>query len=239
MSATDFLPRREADLRGWSCNFSEKINADPEAIGLTAAQAADYSAKHDAFITAYRLANEPCTRTRPSITAKNDALRAVRRAARQLAKIIHAARKATNAQKASLGLTVRRPGGRHAHLPRPRTAPHLLARSVTGRRVELRLRDPGEPTKRGRPSGVDRAVILMYIGDRPPADRSQWRWRGMTTRTRYAAMMPHDASPGTPVWFTARWENKRGEGGPLASPICAYAQHGLGAIGRADRRSAA
>lgn len=55
-------PRREAELVTWSGNFKTKITATPTAFRLTAAQAASYGTKHDAFVAAYTVAQGPETR---------------------------------------------------------------------------------------------------------------------------------------------------------------------------------
>jgi hypothetical protein len=223
MSATDFLPRREADLRDWSVNFNSHINADPATYGLTAAQAADYNTKHNAFMAVFALASAPGTRTRPRVVEKNAAQQVLRRSARQLAAIIRAFPGVTAVQRVEAGLTVRGSGGRSAPIPPPRTAPRLMVLDQRGGRVTIGLGNMAEASRRGRPRGVRGAVVLFFVGELPPADRADWSWLDMTSKTKLTLNLPRGLAPGTPIWLTAFWENPRSQRGPLATPIYTHA----------------
>jgi len=218
MSQTDFIPRRESDFRKWSANFSAKLTAYGPAIGVSAELIDDYRDKHNAFNAAYLTAITPSTRTSPSITAKNTALKVVRAAARKLAWAIHAQKKASVHQLSALGLTINRPGGRSPRTPRPRSKPEVIIEQVDNRRVTLRLRNLEEPTRRGRPPGVRHAVLLRAVGDTPPSNPRDWSLVGLATRTRYTTTLPLELEPGERVWFTAYWVNTRGQNGPIATP---------------------
>lgn len=231
MSATDFLPRREIELRNWSARFCAKIVAEPEAYGLTAELAADYRVKNDAFVAAFDIANKPDTRTTGAVQAKNTAMRPLRKAARKLARIIHSRPDVSGEQKTNLGLTVRRPGGRVGRLPRPGSAPWLRIEAIKGRRITLALSDPVQPFRRGLPVGVDMVMIMAYVGDRPPEDSAGWYSCGMTTKMKFVTTLPDHVPPGTPVWFAAIWQNPRGQMGPAGPAVLVHAQTGLGATG--------
>lgn len=232
MSATDFLPRREADLRGFSVNFNSKINSiGPQSLGLTAAQAADYNQVHNSFMAAYVLATSPSTRTRPVVVAKRAAVKALRQLARQLAAIIRAQPGVSDHQKAVLGLTINGAGGRSPRIARPRTAPRLYITPLEGGRIRLRLRDPGEPAKRGKPTGARSALIMRWVGGHPEPDMSKWKLAGMTTRTTLIITLPQTVGgvpripgPGVPgVWIKACWQNPRSESGPFTLAVDASA----------------
>lgn len=226
MSATDFLPRREGDLRTWSINFDARISADPAAYGLTAAQAAEYNTLHNAFMAAYALAAAPGTRTSPIVQTKHAAARELRSEARRLARIVHSRRVASDAQKKDLGLTVRRPGGRQARNARPNVAPTVAVESAAGGKLKVVLRSVEQPTRRGRPTGVQGASVYYFAGESPSADLKDWRYAGATTRTVMLVALPADVEPGARVWLTACWRNGRAECGPLAWPVCAYRPRG-------------
>jgi hypothetical protein len=67
---------------------------------------------------------------------------------------------------------------------------------------------------------VDGAVIFSYIGARPPApeDSESWRFEGLTSRRQFSIHLPSSTPPGTTVWITARWFNRRKQLGPAAQP---------------------
>ena len=230
MSATDFIPRRQADVRNWSINFNAKINADPESFGLTFAQAADYNTLHNAFTAAYALANSPSTNSKSNTRSKDTALHALKQKARQLAAIIRAHPGITSAQKSVLSLTIRGRGGRQRAFPQPMHAPYVTIRPGPGAMVELRLRD-ATSTKSGQPDGVHSATIFCWVGDNPPGTIPEWRWVDATTKTKYIVNLPADAQPGDKVWYIACWQNPRGELGPAARPVCTFRQFGPGIVG--------
>lgn len=213
-------------MLSWSASFAARLAGDPTAYGVTEGQAAAFAELQAVFAEAYGRARSPATATKGATAAKNGARRAMEREARRLARIIGAAPGVTAAQKIDLGLCAR-PAGPGPALPQPATAPLLSVVGVRGRRVTLRLRDGEAPTRRARPHGVMGAVVLVYVGDQPPADPSAWRYQGLVGATKLDVDFTANLPPGTKVWLTARWSSPRGEVGPSASPVSAYLQQGL------------
>lgn len=228
MSATDFLPRRGADLRNFSVNFNSKINADPEAFGLTREQATEYNVLHNEFMAIFALANAPSTRTPTAIQAKKTATIALRKKARQLAGIIRAWPGITDTKKAVLGLTIRTAGGRQRPFPPPRSAPLMSVQYVNGSQVSIRLRDADAPTRRGRPVGVNGATLMFHTGDTPPPARmSEWSFLRLVSRTTLTVSLPTRLHAGAKVWLVAAWQNPRAQLGPFAQPVSVHKQFGF------------
>ncbi len=121
----------------------------------------------------------------------------------------------TNAQKRSLGITVR--DEIKTPVPKPDTKPLIFITSTDIHRVRIRLKDTGAVKIRGKPKGVFGALIFTHIGTFPPADIKDWKFAGITTRTKYEVNFPSSAPSGSTAWFTARWLNTRAEQGPLAN----------------------
>src|SRR3954452_21321680 len=82
--ATDYLPKREADLVNWSAGFSAYITANAAAVGLQSSQATSYAALHASWVSAFDTATNNSTRTPAAIEAKNDAKKLLVASARQL-----------------------------------------------------------------------------------------------------------------------------------------------------------
>lgn len=234
MSDTDFMPRRQADVRNWSITFNTAINADPEAYGLTVAQAAEYNTLHNAFMAAYALATAPATDSRVNTQLNKSAFKALKARARKLAAIVRAYPDITNVKKATLGLTINGPGGKQRPFPPPTHAPFVSIRPAPDGMVELRLRD-ATSSRRGQPVGVHSATIFTWVGDNPPVTIQQWRWVGGTTKTKYIVNLPRNAQPGDRVWYIACWQNPRGEQGPASRPVMTYGQFGPGGFGTMRR----
>jgi hypothetical protein len=230
-SKHDFLPSREADLRDWSANFSEKINSPPgpAQFGLTVAQAANYAALHDAYASAFELSQDPNTRTPVQISVKNTAKAALKVNARMLARLIRATPTVTNEQRIELGLTV--PDENPSPVPRPSVAPKLSVQSVLGRTIHLRMRGAESPLRRGKPVGVAGAAIFSHLlpqdsTDGPPQSLSEWKFQGTTSRLEFEINFPAVVSPGSQVWLTAYWMNPKQEPGPASEPIMTHIQFG-------------
>jgi hypothetical protein len=110
----DFIPGREPELVTWSADFLANVIAiGATNIGLVAAQQTALQAAVNAFTSAYGVANDPATRTRPAVAQKRSKKEQMLAIVRQLAGVIQRHPGTTDAQRAQLGLTVpaqRRPG---------------------------------------------------------------------------------------------------------------------------------
>jgi len=219
MSETDFLPRRERELARFVANFAARIEENPQSFGLHEQDAQAYRLAADSYCTAHTIANTPGTRTTPAVAAKNTALKIIRKMTRSYAKRIHAAHGVTVEAKCSLGLTIRRPGGRVTRILRPASAPLLrIARIDSNGLVTVRLKDR-HSTRKGRPEGVVGGVLYGYIcAGEPPRDISEWTVISHFSRPKVVIAMP-DVPAGQKLWVAAQWMNPRLERGPVCDPV--------------------
>ena len=104
---TRHISNTDGGLLRWSLNFSKLINSDPQILGLTIAQAAQYATLHSQFATALAAA-DPSIRNKGATAAKNDARETLKNEARRLANLIYGTTGVTDSQKITLGLTVRK-----------------------------------------------------------------------------------------------------------------------------------
>ncbi len=210
-----FLPTTDSGLLAWSLNFKTLITATPTAFGLTAALATAYGTLHDAYGTALA-ACDPAIRTRSAVATKNTARTNLKNNARLLANLVEGTASVTNAQKLSLGLTVRTTP---SVIPVPAEAPGLDVVSVFGWTVKLKLHDTASGSKRGKPPGVSGASVFSFVGVTPPADIGSWQFEGNTGRTSVDVVFPNTVVPGAKVWLTAFWFNGRKQSGPACMPV--------------------
>lgn len=216
MATSSFLPSREADLVTWSLNFKTKITAAPTTYGLTAAQATTYGGLHDAFVTAYNAATNDGSNSTANIVTKNLAKKALIANARLLAAIVQKSPGTTNTMRADLGLTVKSgPSPR----PVPPSAPDIDVLSVAGNTVRVRMHDPANPTRRGKPFGVDGISVFTAVGAAAPTTEAGWTFQGSTSKTVIDVTFPSDTAAGAKVWFTAYYFNQKKQSGPAASPV--------------------
>src|SRR4051812_43826038 len=171
----DFLPRGDAELLQWSKNFDQQIQASGEQWSLSPQQIAEYSLRHAAFAEAFRVANDPSRRTRPTISSKDEQRASLKKSARHLAAILRTLLRDDPAAKIVLRL---KPGeGRRQRMGAPSEAPTLWLTSTTSQReVIVKLRDASTSGRRGKPSDVEGATLMMFVGDRPPSDVGKWKF---------------------------------------------------------------
>jgi hypothetical protein len=219
MAGTNYLPAKDAALLAWSTNFSGLITATPTVFGLTAPQATAYAALNTAYATALA-AVDPGIRNKATVATKNAARASLKASARMLARIIEANPTITNAQKLTLGLTVR---AVPTPIPAPSTAPMLDIISVIGRSVKVRLHGAlGD--RRGKPAGVALAFVYSFVGTTPPTDLTMFKFEGSSTRTTFDILFPTTVAGGSQVWLYACWANPRTQSGPACAPVTAYLQ---------------
>lgn len=228
MSVPIFPPRRDSDLLNWSRFFATAITASPALYGLDAAQASDFAALQSAYASAYSVARSPTTNSKANITAKNEARHALlegENGAWELVPIVQAHPGVTDGMRSQLGL---RPVDRHrSQIGPPHSAPALSILGTLGRSIKVRLRDIEHPDRRGKPDGMEGAVVLYHVGDTCPADRNEWMFALLVSRPVFDFELPWTVPAGHKVWLSAFWFNARKESGPIAAPRSAIVGEGL------------
>ncbi len=118
----------------------------------------------------------------------------------------------TDAQKAALGITVRKTT--KTPVPIPATTPSLQ-RVDTSTRAILRLfiADASTPETKAKPPGVQGCEIREQIGGTAPVDPEAMQFLAIETRMPYRADFEAGDVAKT-VYFALRWRNTRGEPGP-------------------------
>jgi hypothetical protein len=222
--ATTWPPSRETELIAFSLNFKTKITASPTTYSLTALQATEYGALHDAFVAAHAVANDPLTRSPRNISLKDEQKWALVDNLRLLGGIVQRAPGTTNPLRIDLGLPPR--GGEPTPWPAPDRAPLLTVVSVNGRLVRLRIRDPENPDRRGKADGIDGIAIFSYVGATAPEDLAEFKFEGNTKRMLADVEFPLSVPHGAKVHFCAFFFNPRAESGPACAPVSTYIQYG-------------
>lgn len=210
----DYLPTREADLALWTANFATLTTATPTAYGLTAGNALDYATANSIWQAALQTANDPSTRTAPSIAAKDVAKVNVKAISRLQGNIVQAWPSITPEQLADLGLTVR-DTGRTPTAP-PNTFPLLNVLGTMSHMVTLAISDQNTPNARRRPANVIGAEVYAQIGGTSPTGLSGMQYMGLQTRfpQQWDAGL---TAIGARMYMIARWINRKGEAGPISA----------------------
>jgi hypothetical protein len=116
MGRSFFDTRSYNDLRNGSQVFSDLISGSPITYGLTAPLALEYKTLNDDYDAKFLIAEATETRSKVSITNRNDAAVLLKAKAKLLANLIDGTATVTDGQRQALGLSVRA-------TPTPRPAP--------------------------------------------------------------------------------------------------------------------
>ncbi len=219
---SDFVARSDEALLAQSEQFNTGIASLLEAVGISEAQATQYAARHTAFATiyaTYRINNSTTNRILKD-EARDDLVASLR----ELAGVVQKHPGTTDAQRNDLGLTV--PSERQRINP-PAFPPIIDILSVNGHTVRVRLHE-ADSTRRGRPAGVAGAAVFSYVGETPPI-KDGWKSEGNVARMTFDIAFDSELAPGTKVWITAHYFNRRCESGPAGSPASALINYGAAA----------
>ncbi len=208
-----FYDLSDTDLLAWSNNFSQRLTATPAAFGITAPQALAYAQNNASFVVALNAWREPITKTPIASANKKAARQTLLMMAKYLVNSINSNPSITDAQRDELGIRARK---KPSPIPAPSVSPLIDIESVSGRTVSIRLH--GDAARRGRPRGVQGAGVFTAIGETAPVEIEQWKFEGLTTKTKFEITFPESASAGT-VWITANWYNERGQTGLACAPV--------------------
>lgn len=149
-------------------------------------------------------------------TEEKDMRRKVLDAAiRTIAGKVQANKAVTDAQKESLGITVRKTTRTPA--PVPSTTPSIQRIDTSTRSIlRLFIVDATTPETRAKPAGVQGCEIREQIGGTAPVDPGAMQFLAIETRMPYRADF-EATDVGKTAYFALRWLNTRGVPGPWSA----------------------
>ena len=217
MARSTYFPAKDASIVTWANTFASVLSSSPTTYGATAGIAASFQTLADNLQSAYTMSQEPATRTKGTIAAKQAAKQAMKEACRKIVRVIYA-QTLTDQQLIDIGLRPYDPTPTPS--PVPALAPILEIVSVYGRDVRVRLKDASGES-RGKPPFVSAAQLYSFVGATPPSGSDGWKMEACVTRTSIIVQFPETVAPGSKVYLTAAWMNSRGLTGPACTPVVA------------------
>jgi len=213
-----WLDTRDAFLLPFSQNISTKLSATPAAYGAVAGDATALATLVSDFDTKLTTAQNPATRTKVSVTAKDVSKAALIAELRALYKKFNAANiPADKRQELGLPILDKTP----TPVAPPTTKPVLTIRDSDKQGCSVRAKDELTLETKAKPPGVEGLEILMTIqpaGTPAPADLRQWFSGGIAKRSDFVIPFePSDA--GKVAHIRAAWFSTRGSRGPLSDIV--------------------
>ena len=220
---TNFYLRPQAEIVSGSANFAAMIAADYAALGIPVAMATEYGVLNTTLQAAYVAAVTPETRTRITVEAKDEAVRAVRTCAIGIAKRIMSVQTVSDSQLLALGLNPRPTFGSR---PNPVGSPVLEVKKVSGWLVDVLVHSSTSEV-RGKAPNAMAAQIFSYVGAEPATDPRQFHLEGVSTRGKLQILFPQTVPSGATAWLVANWLSYRGQPGMACQPVRVTIQGGL------------
>jgi len=206
----DYLPGPDADYQAWVTNFVTYANANLAALGLVAADMTPVTTAQTGWATAFPAHVAAANAARAAKQTKDEARAAYVAVIRPLVRRLQASALVSDAEKASLGITVAQQPG---PIGPPTTAP--ICSIECGNRLQQTLRfvDSATPTRKAKPAGTLGVEIWNKVGTTPPTGENDLRFVAVDTNAPYVMNFPaEDGGKTNYVWM--RWVSPTGERGP-------------------------
>jgi hypothetical protein len=211
MRNPDYLPRKDALFLQWMINFLEKLSFSASRFNVPEEVYAALRTKGDVFVAGFAAAENPTTRTKATVRAKNDARNDLEQAVRQVVRQYLAYNTAmTDSDRVTLGLPSYKTT--RSRSPVASTYPDSYADSGMIRRLIIHFYDRGSVSK-AKPAGQHGVEIRWAISDTPVTDVEELTRSSFDTRTPFTLEFG-EQQRGKSVYFCLCWENTRGEKGP-------------------------
>lgn len=210
-----YIPARLENYESFARNLYDKLTADAAAYGTTDDAIIPFAAAYEVFAAAFAKANDPATRTRPVIAGRDTARDQLTEQIRPLVATLQASPVMTDEKREELEITIR--DNTPTPVPVPTEQPKLLIEPPLATTIHFKVANADG--KRARPEGATGTLVYTYLGDVAPTDTTQWQFRGLSTKYKNELSFPADTPPGSRVFLSACWVNRRGETGPLSHPI--------------------
>lgn len=220
----DYLPASDTGLLSFATDFSSVLTPGPTVFGLTTVQMTSYNAALATYSAALTAATSGATRGVSTVFAKDTARKNLVALTRQYVGIIQKCPIVTDQQRVDLNITV--PDQHRTPQPPPDATPVVEVQTVEQNVVTITLHADGA-TRRKLPPRAIGAAIFSFVGPNPPADPSEYKFEGNTTRTKLNVVFDPSLAPGTKVWIAAFYFSRRTLSGPISSPTSAIIQFAL------------
>lgn len=205
-----YIPTKDQDFNAWLINFNAiSVASGVATYGMTSGEVTAITGVTTAFSAALALAVDPYTRTPATVAAKDTARAAVQQLVRPIAVRVSLSPSITNAEKTTLGVTVR--SGTRTPIPAPVSAPAFILESAQPGLLNLQYRDSLTPTSKAKPFGCIGVEIFASIGTTAAVDPSQCDAQG--TFTKSPLQLPTGPTAGKVVTVFGRWVTRSGPAG--------------------------
>jgi hypothetical protein len=225
---SNYIPRPDGAFDAWATHYVDAVKLwwtangqDPAGLKPLENALAEWQKDYPAHVSAQQQAER-------ARQAKDAARAALERAVRPITSFVQTYPKTTDADRATIGITVRDTARRA--VPPPTSAPVVQVES--GQRLTHRLRftDAAAPTRRGKPPGTIGAEVWLALTPphepAPPLNSpgagggGSYKFLSVSSRGNLQTDFP-SAEAGKTAYYALRWVSTRGEKGPWSEVAAA------------------
>lgn len=215
------IPRADGDFAAYSNHYYDAVEKFWNVHGLDLNDLTDLKDALSAWNAAYPKHVSAQNAAEAARQSKDAAKRTLERAIRPVSAFVQSYPKTTDADRATIGITVKDTGG--TPVPPPASRPLLLIDSGNRLTHRLRLVDESTPTRAARPRGTLGAEVYLALvppRETPPADPSVYKF--VRTVTRGGAEVSFESDKGgQTAAYLVRWVSATGEPGPWGETVTA------------------
>jgi hypothetical protein len=217
----DFVPESDRNFLGWLSFLLSYVSSDGRLARFGIPEE-DFNRLHAEIIDfeeKLRTANNPETRTKAAVQAKNDSRKVVEKDGRMFIKrFIDLNPQVTNADRDGMGLPIYKTGRTPA--PIATDPPDAEVDTSHIGRLNILFYEKGHKHRKGKPAGQHGAEIAWIQRDTPPTRWDELLHSNIDTNSPFTLVFENDQR-GKTVYFALRWENTRGEKGPWSDIMSA------------------
>ena len=208
------FPRPDADFAAYMNNYYAAVEKFWSVQGLDESELKPLKEALSAWGAAFPAHVAAQNAAEAARQTKDAARRELEAQARPITAFLQGFPKTTDADRATIGITIRAIGGGAA--PAPTSKPLIVVESAARYTHELRLVDEATPTRRARPRGVERAeVFVAFTPTGTPAPRDYGAYRYVQSVSDGSTVLSFEsAQGGMQAHYLARWVTRRNSMGP-------------------------
>lgn len=214
--AASYIPTKDAVFQNWILNWITLLTASPATYGVTAADATAQTGLYNSWYTAYGIAVNPSTKTKPTVAAKNAARVNATAGIRPLAQTISNNDGVTNLNKLALGLNLKGATG-PTPIPTPTSNPILQFIAATQGEQTFKYVDSSDGISRAKPFGILALAIFAKESSTAITDPTLLTFRGIETKQPFG-LDTSFAARGSVIYTAAYYLTRTGLVGPW-SPV--------------------
>lgn len=217
----DYIPRPDGAFTAWAKHYYDAVKAwwlarglDPSELKPLENALSRWNADYAAHVSARAAAESAAAAKRSAREEGGGGVPGLEPEVRRLSAFIQSHPTTTDADRATIGITVREGVG--APATTPTTRPRAVVQAGQRLTHTLRLTDESTPTRRARPRGVLGAEVwvkLVDAGQPAPTDPAAFAFLAMATGGGVTAEY-RAADGGKTAVYMLRWVSTRGEKGP-------------------------